>query len=145
MLNVAESGLAIGRLRCLSRSCFGISTLDVKKRTWCLGVAEGNLAKRTFHNERLVLRTSFGGLYSACDLLLHALNMVISASWMMTTTSIAIAAASLEEVGLSKLVQWLARSTARWASDLSIHLVVEVLSELLLATRLIVNTTRGGQ
>lgn len=145
MLNVSQSSLTISRLGRLPCSCFGVRTLDVKKRSWCLGVAKGNLAERAFHDERLVLGAGFGGFHSTRNLLLHSLHVVVAASRVMATAAVAVPAARLKEVGLSELVQRLARTTARRSPDLSIHLIVEVFGELLFAPRFIVNTTCGGQ
>lgn len=62
----------------------------------------------------------------------------------MPAASVAISTTRLKEIRLSELVQGLARTTSRRsASDLRVHLVIEVFCKLLLAPGLIVDTTSG--
>lgn len=146
IFDVPKRGLAVGRLgRMVLANVRGIWTLDVKKRSRRLGVAKGDLSKRAFDDERLVLRTRLRSLDSASDLLFHPLHMIITAARVMPTTTITIATACLEEVCLSELVQRLAGAASWGTTYLSIDLVVEILGQLLLAARLIVDATRGSQ
>jgi hypothetical protein len=78
-------------------------------------------------------------------LLLHALDVVVSAFWVMPTAAISIATASLEEICLSELIQWLSWTASRRPSDLGVDLIIEIFGDLLFTSRLIVNTAGGSE
>ena len=120
---------------------FRVRPLDIEQRPWRLRVAESDFAKRALDDERLVLRARFRCFDSASDLLLHPLDVVVAAAWVMPASAVAVAAACLEQVGLRELAQWLSRPTTRRDSNLCVDLVVEVLGQLLFAARLVVHAT----
>ena len=127
--DVAEGCFAVGDRggfgRLLAHFVLGVWSLDVEEWAWSLGVAEGDLAERAFHDEGLVLGSSFCGLDCASDLLLHALDVVIATSRMMSAASIPVATTGLKEVSLRELIQWLTGSTSRRSANLRIDLVIK--------------------
>jgi hypothetical protein len=71
--------------------------------------------------------------------------MIISTFWMMPTPAVSITTARLKEISLRELVERLSRSTSWLSSNLSIHLVIEIFSNLLFASRLVIDASGRGK
>lgn len=144
ILNVTKSGLAVCNVAhaLTVRAHFVLRSLEVEERSWRLGVAESDLAKTSFDNELLVLWSSLCGFNSALNLLFHALDVVVTATRVSTTT--AKSATSLEEVSLGELIEGLMRVGPGSTPDLSVYLVVKVFGQLSISS-LLVDTTSSSQ
>lgn len=106
-------------------SRFAVVALDVKKRFGGLGIAERDLAQTAFDHELWVLRLVLGRLYRSLNLLLHALEVILSRA--SVSAHAAVATAGLEQICLGKIAQWLTGVLPLSGANGTVDLVVEVL------------------
>lgn len=115
-------------------------SLNIKKRSWGLGIAEGNLAQATFDDQLSGLGAGLGSLNGALNLLLHPLHVVVASAAIPSSSKSVV---GLEQIRLCELAGWLLGVLAWSTADLAEDLVVEVFRDCSLRASLI-EVARGG-